>query len=397
MTARTAPATSPPVAGPLSRVGEFWVARALVGAAFLSALLAAVVIAIDQLSGSVTENVLMTFLINLLVVIGLQAFTGNSGVVSFGHVAFMAIGAYTTAILSTNPAIKETLIPDAPGFLLNAQLGFVQSTFIAIGVTCLIALPLGFVFARLGGAAAAIATLAWLVIVRTVIANWETVTAGTFTFYGIEPYTTVWWALAWAIVAITVARLFRESGLGMSLRATSSDELVARAVGVNMTMARLAAWVLSAGIAAVGGVLYAHYILALAPTSFYFELTFLTLVMLIVGGRSVSGAVIGAAIISVIAEFLRRGENATERFGLSTLILAAIFVLIIIVRPGGLLGRWELDELLMRASRRFRVKPTRPVAAERTASAGALGDTAQARPRTGQPTSVEEGSADHGS
>jgi branched-chain amino acid transport system permease protein len=394
MTASPAPAPPATAAGLATRVSEFWVARALLGAAFLSALLAVVVIAINYMSGSVTENVLMTFLINLLVVIGLQAFTGNSGVVSFGHVAFMAIGAYTTAILSTNPAIKETLIPNAPDFLVNAQLGFLQSTLIAIGVTSLIALPLGFVFARLGGAAAAIATLAWLVIVRTVIANWDTLTAGTFTFYGIEPYTTVWWGLGWAIVAITVARLFRESGLGMSLRATSSDELVARAVGVNMTMARLAAWVLSAGIAAVGGVLYAHYILALAPTSFYFELTFIILVMLIVGGRSVSGAVVGAAIISVITEFLRRGENATERFGLSMLILAAIFTLIIIVRPGGLLGRWELDELLVRASRRFRGK--RP-AAPRAAADGPLGDTASSRSPGDQTTAVEEGSADRGS
>jgi branched-chain amino acid transport system permease protein len=161
---------------------------------------------------------------------------------------------------------------------------------------------------------------------------------------------------------------------------------------VNMTMARLAAWVLSAGIAAVGGVLYAHYILSVAPTSFYFELTFLVLVMLIVGGRSVSGAVIGALIISVIAEFLRRAENATERFGLSTLVLATIFVGIIIVRPGGLLGRWELDEVLTRAKRRPPVKPT-PVAA----SDGPLGDPARARSLGSQPTSTEEGAGDHAS
>jgi branched-chain amino acid transport system permease protein len=392
MTSRATQATPGAAGSLLSRASEFWIARALVGAASLSALLTAVVIVVELMSSSVTETVLMTFLINLLIVIGLQTFTGNSGVVSFGHVAFVAIGAYTTAILSTDPAIKGTLIPNAPDFLVNAHLGFVQSTFIAIGVTCLIALPLGFVFARLSGAAAAIATLAWLVIVRTVIANWETVTAGTATFYGIEPYTTVWWALAWAVVAITLARIFRESGLGMSLRATSSDELVARALGVNMTMARLAAWVLSAGIAAVGGVLYAHYILSVAPTSFYFELTFLVLVMLIVGGRSVSGAVIGALIISVIAEFLRRAENATERFGLSTLVLATIFVGIIIVRPGGLLGRWELDEVLTRAKRRPPVKPT-PVAA----SDGPLGDPARARSLGSQPTSTEEGAGDHAS
>jgi branched-chain amino acid transport system permease protein len=344
-----------------ARMYEFWVARALLGSALVSALLAAGVVLIEFAASPVTRNVMMIFLINLVVVIGLQTFTGNSGVVSFGHVGFMAIGAYAAALVSTNPSLKETQIPDAPSFIVDAELGFLPATLVAVAVTCAIALPIGFVFARLSGAAAAIATLAWLVIVRTVIANWETVTAGTFTFYGVPPYTTVWWGLGWAIVAITVARLFRESGVGLALRATSNDELVARATGVNMTRARLTAWVLSAGIAALGGVLYAHLILALAPTSFYFELTFVVLVMMIVGGRSVSGAVVGASIIAVITEVLRKGETSTGRFGLSTLVLAAIFMTMMILRPEGLLGRWELDELVRRALRGKRTeRPERP-------------------------------------
>jgi len=338
----------------LSRISEFWVVRALLGSSLISGLLAIGVVALQLLGSPTLRTVLLIFLINLMVVLGLQVFTGNSGVVSFGHVAFMGIGAYVTALLATDPAVKVGQIPDAPGFILNAHLGFIPSTLVAIAVTCAIALPVGIVFARLSGAAAAIVTLSWLVIVRTVLANWDTVTHGTFTFYGIPAATTVWWALGWVIVAITVARLFRESGLGLSLRATSSDELVARAVGVNMLRARLAAWVLSAAFAAAGGVLYAHFILALAPTSFEFDLTFLLLVMVIVGGRSVSGAVIGATLISVLNEFLRQGENSIERFGLSTMVLAAIFVGTMILRSEGLLGRWELDELIARRWRSAR-------------------------------------------
>jgi branched-chain amino acid transport system permease protein len=340
--------------GRAGRLGESWVVRALSGSLLVSALLTIGVVLVQETAAAPTRTVLMIFLVNLLVVIGLQSFTGNSGVVSFGHVAFMGIGAYTTALLSTQPTLKQTQIPDAPGFIRHAHLAFVPSTLVAIAVTCLIALPVGFVFARLSGAAAAIVTLSWLVIVQTVIANWDKLTHGTFTFYGIQPYTTIWWALGWAIVAIFVARLFRESGLGLALRATSADELVARAIGVNLLRARLAAWLLSAGIAAVGGVLYAHYILALAPTSFGFDLTFVLLVMLIVGGRSVSGAVVGTAIIAVLNELLRRGENATQRFGLSTVVLAVIFVVTMIFRSEGLLGRWELDELLVRGARSLR-------------------------------------------
>ena len=355
---RTSPAAGR--LGVLGGLGELWVVRALVSSALISGVLAAGVLIVYNTSNVVTQNVVMIFLINLVVVVGLQTFTGNSGVVSFGHVAFMAIGAYAAAITTTSPAIKQSLIPDAPGFLLDAELSFIPALAVAVAVSAAIALPVGFVFARLSGAAAAIATLAWLVIVRTVIANWDRVTAGTLTFYGIPSFTTLGWALGLAIVAITVARLFRESGLGLSLRATSNDALVARAVGVSITSARLVAWVLSAAMAGLGGALYAHFILAVAPTAFYFELTFVILVMLIVGGRSVSAAVLGAAVISVISELLRRTESATGRFGTSTLVLALIFMIMMIVRPEGLLGRWELEELGVRGWRRFRSRRGTP-------------------------------------
>lgn len=355
---RTSPAAGR--LGVLGGLADLWIIRALVSSALISAVLAAGVLIVYNTSDAVIQNVVMLFLINLVVVVGLQTFTGNSGVVSFGHVAFMAIGAYVAAITTTSPAIKQSLIPDAPGFLVNAELSFVPALAVAVAVTAGIALPVGFVFARLSGAAAAIATLAWLVIVRTVIANWDRITAGTLTFYGIPSFTTLGWALGLAILSITVARLFRESGLGLSLRATSNDALVARAVGVSITSARLVAWVLSAAMAGLGGALYAHFILAVAPTTFYFELTFVILVMLIVGGRSVSAAVLGAAVISVISELLRQIESDTGRFGTSTLVLALIFMVMMIVRSEGLLGRWELEELGLRGWRRFRRKRGTP-------------------------------------
>jgi branched-chain amino acid transport system permease protein len=340
-----------------SRVGglrELWVVRALLGSALISVLLVGLVVGVYETGSSATQTVVVIFLINLLVVLGLQAFTGNSGVVSFGQVAFMGIAAYVTALLTTDPTLKQSQIPTAPGFIRHAHLDFLPSTLIAVGVTALIAIPIGFVFARLSGAAAAIVTLSWLLIVQTVLANWDSVTHGTFTFYGIPEDTTVWWELGWAVLAITVVRLFRESGLGLALRATSADALVARAVGVSLLRARLFGWVLGAALAALGGVLYAHFILALAPTIFGFDLTFPLLVMAIVGGRSVSGAVVGAAVIAFINEVLRRTENATGHQGISTGVLAAIFLVMMIVRSEGLLGRWELDELLARGLHRWR-------------------------------------------
>jgi branched-chain amino acid transport system permease protein len=334
------------------RTSDLWVARAMVGGGATSLLFALLMIAIFQTGTGRTQQVVLIFLSYLLVVLGLQTFTGNSGVISFGHVAFMAVGGYTAMLMNLSPSVKATQIGGAPGFIRNAHFSFLPATLIAVVVACLIALPFGFVFARLSGTAAAIATLAGYEIAITVISNWSSVTHGTFTLYGVSTYsndTIFKWMLVWAAIAIVVARLFRESGLGLGLRATSSDELVARAVGVNLPLARLAGWVLSAALAAVGGALYMKFLGALAPTTFSFNpVIVLTLIMFVVGGRSVSGVVVGATLVAVIDEALKRAEISAHRSGLEIIGLAVIFTLMMIFRSEGLFGRWELDELAVR-------------------------------------------------
>ncbi|MEA2241319.1 MAG: branched-chain amino acid transport system ATP-binding protein livM, partial [Solirubrobacteraceae bacterium] len=210
---------------------------------------------------------------------------------------------------------------------------------------------------RLNGAAAAIATLGLLVIVREILSNRESLTRGAKTFYGVPDYTTAGWALAWAIVAIFLARWFRESGVGLRLRATRDDPIAAGAMGADIMRSRLSAWVLSAAIAGVGGVLYAHFILGFAPEQFFFDLTFTLLVMVVLGGPTVSGAVVGATAVTIATEVLRRGESGFsigpivvhQAFGLTTIGLGVAVLVTMIVRQNGLLGRWELDEWIVRA------------------------------------------------
>ena len=326
--------------------------RALAGGGLTSVLFLALMVGLFQTGTGRTQQVVLIFLAYLLIVIALQVFTGNSGVISFAHVGLMAIGGYTAMLMNLSVSSKASQIGNAPGFIKNAHFAFLPSVLIAIVVTCLIALPFGFVFARLSGTAAAIATLAFYEIVITVIANWSTVTHGTFTLYGLETYpneTLFWWMIGFVVIAIFVARLFRESGQGLSLRATSSDELVARAVGVNLPLARLAAWVLSAGIAAVAGAVYMKFLGSLAPTTFSFNpVIVVTLVMFIVGGRSVSGVIVGGTIIAFIDEVLKRVENDLGRAGIEVIGLAVIFTFMMVFRSEGLLGRWELDELAVR-------------------------------------------------
>jgi branched-chain amino acid transport system permease protein len=366
--------TATPVGG-VEKVkpAELWIVRALAGGGSTAAVFAVLMIAIFQLGSGRTDQVVLIFLAYLMVVLSLQVFTGNSGVISFGQVALMATGAYTGMLMNLSPSVKQSQIGAAPGFIRDAHFAFLPATLIAVAVTCLIALPFGFIFARLSGAAAAIATLAGYVIAITVIANWATVTHGTFTLYGVTTYsndTLFRWMIAWAVIAIIVARLFRDSGIGLALRATSSDGLVARAVGVNLPLARLAGWVLAAGFAAVGGVLYMKFLGSLAPTTFSFTpVIVITLVMFIVGGRSVSGVVAGATLVAVVDEVLKRIENDLQRTGIETIGLAIIFTLTMIYRSEGLFGRWEIDELVMRWWRSAR-RTSRPVQEQGSASGG---------------------------
>lgn len=352
------------LAGLRRAVAERWYLRAAVGAALLTLLLAVVVLWAEFAASNTNQRVVLTFLINLVAVVAIQTFMGNSGVASFGHVAFVGLGAYTAALLTTPPATKaqSTLIPDAPSFILNAELGFVPASLVAIVVVAVIALVVGLVFVRMNGAAAAIGTLSLLVVVRSVLGNLEQITRGPKTFFGVPPYTNLWWALGFAAVVIFAARLFRESALGLRLRSSRLDELASSATGVNIRRSRLAAWVLSASMAALSGVLYAHLILAFAPQQFFFDLTFLLLVMVIIGGPTVSGAVVGASVVTLLTEVLRRGEQGfgigpirvEEAFGLTSLVLGVLVLVMVILRPQGLLGRWELDELLAKGAARLR-------------------------------------------
>jgi branched-chain amino acid transport system permease protein len=343
---------------------EHWFARGLWSGLVTSALLALVIAWIETAGSPTTQRVAETFLINVVAVIGIQIFMGNSGVVSFGHVAFVAMGAYISGLLTTPSALKElpTGIPHAPAFILHAQLGFLPAGLITIAVVVAFAAVIGIPMVRLSGGAAAIATLSLLVIVEVVIDNWSAVTRGPQTYFGIPGDTTVGWALGFVVIAIIVARLFRESGIGLRLRATRTDELASRAVGVDVARARWCAWVLSAAVAAAAGVLWANYFLAIAPQDFYFDLTFSLLVMVIIGGPTVSGVVVGGAAVTVVSEFLRRRENSSivlgpihigQLLGLTTIVLGLLVVLAMIFRPEGLLGRWELDQWLARGLRRL--------------------------------------------
>jgi branched-chain amino acid transport system permease protein len=300
------------------------------------------------------ERLVTDFLITAGLVVALQAFVGNSGIVSFGHMAFAGIGAYTAALLTIPPAVKEQALPELPAWVTALDLGLIPAVLSGAVVAAVIAATVGGAMARMTETGFAMATLALLVLVHTVLANWDSVTRGGYGIYGIPDNTTLWIALVALVAIVAVARVLRASQTGLRLQATREDAVAATASGISVPGSRFGGWVLSAALMGVGGALLAQHLLAFDPDQFFFVLTFSTLAMLVLGGReSVTGAVVGAGAIAAVTEVLRRAElgfgigslHVPELPGLSQLVVAVLIILVLVFRPAGLLGRSEADDL----------------------------------------------------
>lgn len=310
--------------------------------------------------GPASERILTVFFISLIAVVGMGVYSGNSGILSFGHLSFMGIGAYISGLLTLPTQMKMATLPKLPDWLAGTETGFLAAIAVAVLATSFMALVIGLALNRLEGSAATIATLGLLIITHGVIIGWRDVTRGSQSFFGVPRETTLWSAAVFCIVALVAARLYRDSVSGLRLRAGRENAIAASAVGVRIRRERLIAWVLSAAIMALSGALIAHFLGAFSPKKFYFADTFLLLAMLIVGGMStVTGAITGAVTITLVTEILRRFEGGfsvggmempavfgTTQIGIGLIILFAMFR-----KPEGLAGLKELEERFLSGHR----------------------------------------------
>jgi len=324
------------------------------------AIILVVIAALISLGPTLLQRVATEALIRLIVVIGLYVFIGNSGIISLGHVSFMAIGAYSSALMTIPPQMKKFVL-DLPPFMTVLLLPAIPAAFIAAMVATLFAILIGIPLMRLSGIAASMGTFAFLAIVYVVISNWKAVTGGQSALIGLPVYTNIWVALIYAMFALILAFAYQHSRYGVRLRASRENEVAALATGINVRRERLIAFVVSAFIVSFGGVLHAHFIGVLSSSSFYLDVTFITLAMLVIGGmNSLAGAVIGTIVVSSLGELLRLMEVGVD---LGTLHLAAprglrevglsfLMLLILLFRPQGLTSGKEFF-LPSRMTRRF--------------------------------------------
>lgn len=319
------------------------------------AILVAIVLAValvTELVGSRTyDRVVIRMMIDLTLVLGLQMFMGNTNILWFPHVGFMGIGAYTSVIFTMSPVQKLMSLPDIYPLLENVQVDFLPALIIGGLVAAFVAIVIGLPLMRLSDFPAVIAGFALLVVIHVILSHWSELTNGPQTLFGVTRETYLFESTLAACLFILVAFLFKESKVGMQLRASRDDLVAAPSTGINVIRVRYIAFILSAFTAGIGGGLYAHYITSFTPDAFFLAETFILLAMLVIGGpATVTGAVIGALLVSTMRESLRFTENALNSagvmggniVGLTSITLAVLMILILIMRPNGLIERNEI-------------------------------------------------------
>jgi branched-chain amino acid transport system permease protein len=317
---------------------------------------------------SSVERLAVTGLVNLILVIGLYVFVGNSGVWSFGHMSFALVGGYVAGLLALPVRLKTQLLPDAPALVRELTAPPFLAVLIGGLVAALVAVVVAVPLSRIGGLSAGLATVSLLIAFSAVAAQWQSVTRGQRGLSSIPTSTTMWVALAWVLVALLLAWGYQRSSFGIRLRASKSDEVAAAAAGVSVPVQRGIALVLSAFLTGIGGALFALQLGSINPDVFYLDATFLVITMLVLGGAgSLTGAVTGSVVVSVLAEVLRRAEGGSllgldvpARPGLADVVLGVVLVVMLLRRPSGLTGGRELRFPRWRGARHRGVTPTDP-------------------------------------
>ena len=293
----------------------------------------------------------MNALVSVAIVVAIYVFVGNSGVLSFGQISFVAVGAFASGVMTVPLDSKKGVLTTLFPFLRDHTIGNVPSLLLAAALGGVFAFLVGLPLMRLSGLAAGIATFAVLEITHNILREWTKIGPGATTLSLVPETTGPLQATLGALVVIVVAFAYQRSRLGRQLRASREDPLAARGVGVHVHRQRLWAFTLSGALAGLAGGLLVHELGSITTEQVYLELTFLTLAMLVVGGlTSLSGAVVGALAVSGLDSFLSQAENGVHVLGVKLdlpagtrlVFLASIMALVLILRPSGLTGGREL-------------------------------------------------------
>jgi branched-chain amino acid transport system permease protein len=270
-------------------------------------------------------DIAVTCGINITLAVSLNLINGYTGQFSLGHAGFMAIGAYSAAVLTTN--FGGTLLPLVGG---KTWILFPLALYAGGLVAALAGLLVGAPSLRLKGDYLAIVTLGFGEIIRVILQNIDAV-GGPRGMIGIPDYTSLFWTFGLAAITIYVVWALIHSTYGRGFIAVNDDEVAAEAMGINTTRYKITAFVVGAFFAGLAGGIYAHFKQYIAPQGFGFDKSIEIVVMVILGGmgRNV-GVIIAAVLLTVLTETLRK-------FGDYRMILYSLLIIVLMItRPQGL-------------------------------------------------------------
>lgn len=270
--------------------------------------------------------------------ISLDLVVGYTGLLSVTHAAFYGFGAYATAILMTSYGFN-----------------FFTSMLVGIVISMACALLIGFVLARFKDDYYALVSFGFNIIVFSIFLNWQDLTRGPLGIPGIgKPeifgftFSSTLQFLALAVVMMSIvyaiARFIVNSSFGRVLKAIREDEKAISVFGYNTKTYKLVIFVISAGMAAIGGSLFASYITFIDPSTFTLNESIFILAMIILGGLSnIRGAVLGALFLILLPEILRFVGFPTDIAAqMRQVVYGALLIGLMLYRPQGMMGEFKL-------------------------------------------------------
>jgi branched-chain amino acid transport system permease protein len=288
--------------------------------------------------------------------LSMNLINGFTGMFSLGHAGFIAVGAYTTALLTMSEKVKtqnffmEPLM--AP--FNSISIPFLPALLIAGLLSAFIAFLIGAPALRLKGDYLAIATLGFAEIIRIVLNNAQSLTNGALGLRGIPRATNLYWSFGVAIVTIIILISLIKSSYGRALKAIREDEIAAESMGINLFKHKTIAFTIGAFFAGVGGGLLGNLMGTIDPNMFKFVLTFNILLIIVIGGMgSITGTVISAFIVTILGELLRFLDMEKEfNFGfisfngipgLRMVVFSVILMVIVLFFRNGIMGTKEFS------------------------------------------------------
>jgi branched-chain amino acid transport system permease protein len=300
--------------------------------------------------------------ISVILAVSLNLITGFTGQFSIGHAGFMAVGAYSSVFLTVYYTESvEAWLAGILGQTIAQSIIFLGVILFGALSAALAGLIVGIPSLRLRGDYLAIVTLGFAEIIRIVILNIDRV-GGATGFRGsvapwegrpiIPAYADFMWIAAFAIITIVVVYNIVHSDVGRALVSIREDELAAEAMGINTTRYKVIAFVISSAFAGVAGVLFGHFRQFLHTNDFQFIRSIEIIIMVVLGGMgSITGSVLGAIVITMLPELLRKLPG--DLYGYRLVIYSALLILIMLTRPQGVMGVKEFGvSWLKRAQRR---------------------------------------------